>query len=213
MPWTARSETPPPRLRLLLWSLRRSRRAETWLTPTETASGSAKAARYNGYTRVNPDTAAKISVISFLALAVLWVIFYFVTPPKHPSLPFNGGGGVLWKATGYRMDDGWGINLEGSGRPIQIDLGTSADLEVDGGYLSSGGHIVFLPPGKAPTFQDCLSALGQASSQGEPLTGIVPGQHADLCSSGSGGDVAYTHVTRNDQSGLTMNITIWQYTP
>ena len=50
-------------------------------------------------------------------------------------------------------------------------------------------------------------------SQEEPLTGIVPGQHADLCSSGSGGEVAYMHVTRNDQSGLTMNITIWQYTP
>jgi hypothetical protein len=120
---------------------------------------------YNGYQGVNSDTIAKITVIGFLALAVLWVIFYFLTPPKHPSLPFNGGGGVLWKTTGYRMDDGWGINLEGSGRPIQINLGTSADLEVDSEYLSSGGHIVFLPRGMAPIFQDCLSALGPASSQ------------------------------------------------
>jgi hypothetical protein len=96
---------------------------------------------------------------------------------------------------------------------VAITLGTSADLEVDGGYLSSGGHIVFLPPGTAPTFQDCLSALGPASSQGEPLTAIIPGPQADLCSSGSGGDIAYMHVTRSDQSGLTMNITIWEYLP
>ena len=72
---------------------------------------------------------------------------------------------------------------------------------------------MFLPPGKAPTFQDCLGALGPASSQAEPLTAIIPGRHADLCSSGSGGDVAYLHVTSNDQSGLLMNITIWNYTP
>lgn len=213
MPWTARSETPPPRWRLLLWSLRPSRRAENWYTTTETASRSAKTARYNGYQRVSPDTTAKIIVASFIAFVVFWVVFAVVAPPKHPALPFNGGGGVLWKSTGYRMNDGWGINLEGSGRPIQIILGTSTDLEVDGGYLSSGGHIVFLPAGKAPTFQDCFSALGAASSQEEPLTGIVPGQQADLCSSGSGGDVAYMHVTRNDQSGLTMNITIWGYAP
>jgi hypothetical protein len=201
---------------LLLWSLRPSRRAENWFTTTETASRSAKTAKtakYNGYQRVSPDTTAKIIVASFIAFVIFWVVFAIVAPPKHPALPFNGGGGVLWKSTGYRMNDGWGINLEGSGRPIQIILGTSTDLEVDGGYLSSGGHIVFLPAGKAPTFQDCYSALGAASSQEEPLTGIVPGQHADLCSSGSGGDVAYMHVTRNDQSGLTMNITIWGYTP
>jgi hypothetical protein len=198
---------------LLLWSLRPSRRAENWFTTTETASRSAKTAKYNGYQRVSPDTTAKIIAASCIAFVVFWVVFAIVAPPKHPALPFNGGGGVLWKSTGYRMNDGWGINLEGSGRPIQIILGTSTDLEVDGGYLSSGGHIVFLPAGKAPTFQDCFSALGAASSQEEPLTGIVPGQHADLCSSGSGGDVAYMHVTRNDQSGLTMNITIWGYTP
>jgi hypothetical protein len=124
MPWTARSETPSPRWRLLLWSLRRSRRAETWWTqPTETAPGSAKTAKYNGYQGVNPDTIAKTTVIGFLALAVLWVIFYFLTPPKHPGLPFNGGGGVLWKTTGYRMDDGWGINLEGSGLPQRLGPG------------------------------------------------------------------------------------------
>ncbi len=75
------------------------------------------------------------------------------------------------------------------------------------------GHIVFLPPGTAPTFQDCLSALGPASSQEEPLTTIIPGWQADLCSSGSGGDIAYLHVTRSGQSGLTMNITIWEYLP
>ena len=138
MPWTARSETPPPRWRLLLWSLRRSRRAETsWTLPTETAPESAKTARYNGYQRVNPATIRKISLVSFLVLVVLWVIFDIFGPPdpKHRNLPFNSGGGVLWKATGYRMDDGWGINLEGSGRPIQVNLETRADLEVDGGYL------------------------------------------------------------------------------
>lgn len=144
---------------------------------------------------------------------VLWVIAAVTAPPKHPVKPFNGGGAVLWKTTGYRMDDGWGINLEGSGRPIQVILGTSADLEVDSGYLSSGGHVTFLPPGQAPTFQDCLSAVGQASGQVEPLTAIIPGQRADLCSSGRGGDIAYMHVTGNDQSGLTMNITIWKYEP
>ena len=60
---------------------------------------------------------------------------------------------MLWKTTGYRMDDGWGINLAGSGRPIQITLGTSADLEVDGGYLSSGGpHLTNGEPAVPSTF-------------------------------------------------------------
>ena len=179
----------------------------------ETAPGSAKTARYNGYRRVNPKIVRGIGLAGFIALGVVWVIAAIFAPPKHPSVPFNGGGGVLWKTTGYRMEDGWGINLAGSGRPIQITLGTSADLEVDGGYLSSGGHIVFLPPGTAPTFQDCLGALGPASSQEESLTAIIPGRQADLCSSGSGGDIAYMHVIRSDQSGLTMNITIWEYLP
>jgi hypothetical protein len=64
-------------------------------------------------------------------------------------------------------------------------------------------------------FKSCHpdAAIQGRGHQAEPLTAIIPGRHADLCSSGSGGDIAYMHVTRNDQSGLTMNITIWKYLP
>lgn len=64
-----------------------------------------------------------------------------------------------------------------------------------------------------PPTRGCLGALRSASSRVEPLTAIIPGQHADLCSSGNFGEIAYFHVTRNDQSSLTMNITVWNYTP
>jgi hypothetical protein len=62
---------------------------------------------------VNPNTIRRIGLAGFIALGVLWGIAWFLAPPKHPSVPFNGGVGVLWKTTGYRMDDGWGINLGG----------------------------------------------------------------------------------------------------
>jgi hypothetical protein len=135
----------------------------------------------------------------------------FSPPPQQTRGSYDsaGNGTVLWTATGYQMDDGWGFNLAGSGRPIEIVPGTSADLEVASGYLSSGGHITFLVPGTVPDYQACLTALGIASSQAEPLAAVTPG--ADLCSSGSTGDIAYVHVTGNDGSGLTMNITIWHY--
>jgi hypothetical protein len=116
---------------------------------------------------------------------------------------------VLWKATNYELDDGWGINLAGSGRRVQIFPGNRADLEVDSGYLSAGGHITVLPPGTPPSYQACFTALILAGSQSEPLGAITPGGHADLCSSGSTGDIAYFHVTGKTRSSLTMNITIW----
>ena len=57
------------------------------------------------------------------------------------------------------MDNGLGIIFDGSGRRIQIYLGNNADLAdlaADSGYLTSSGHIAFLPPGKASTYQGCL---------------------------------------------------------
>jgi hypothetical protein len=80
----------------------------------------------------------------------------------------------LWKATSYRLDNGLGIIFDGSGRRIQIYLGNNADLAADSGHLTSSGHIAFLPPGKASTYQGCLGALRSASSRVEPLTAIIP---------------------------------------
>jgi hypothetical protein len=126
-----------------------------------------------------------------------------------PDVPGNGT--VLWKATSYRMADGWGTNLAGRGMRVQIYPGTSADLEVDSGYLSAGGHIAFLPRGTPTTYQSCQwYVLRPTSTQSVALTAITPGVHGDLCSSGSAGEIAFIHVTRNDGSALTMDITIWQ---
>jgi hypothetical protein len=183
--------------------------------PPETAPGSAWTARQQ---RPRAGTVGKMAVrVALSAGAVLWLIGFILAPPRHgtgPDAPASrgapdGNGTVLWKATGYRMDDGWGINLAGSGRRIRIYPGTRADLEVDSGYLSSGRHITFLPPGTPPSYQVCFTALILASSQAEPLDAITPGGHADLCSSGSTGDIAYVHVTGKTSSSLTMNITIW----
>ena len=33
-----------------------------------------------------PNTIRKISLAGFLALAVVWVILWFLAPPKHPAL-------------------------------------------------------------------------------------------------------------------------------
>lgn len=207
MAWRGRPEIPLPRWRLLLWSIRGRRREQTWWTlPNETAPRSAKTASYKRLIVV-----VTVLVGSSVALGVL-------APHRTPkSSDSYVDGSVLWKATSYRLDNGLGIIFDGSGRRIQIYLGENADLAdlaVDSGYLTSSGHIAFLPAGKASTYQGCLTALRSASSRVEPLTAIIPGQHADLCSSGNHpGGIAYFHVTRNDQSSLTMNITIWNYTP
>jgi hypothetical protein len=159
-----------------------------------------------------PGTFRIIARILVIIVGVSLAISVLVTHPNHRAATGDGGtpnGAVLWKAANYRLDDGWGINLAGYGQRIQIFPGGSADLEVDSGYLSSGGHITFLPPGAAPAYQACLSSLRPASSQAEPLSDITPGAHADLCSSGSTGDIAFIHVTSNKDSGLVMNITIW----
>lgn len=164
--------------------------------------------------RSEPST---FTIIWRTIAAVAWVgtlFWLLVVHPGHDtgtSDVTNANGAVLWKATNYELDDGWGINLAGSGRRIQIYPGTSADLEVDSGYLSSGGHIAFLPPGTVPGYQGCRTALGNATSQAEPLDSITPGGHADLCSSGSTGDIAFVHVTGKNGTGLVMNITIWHY--
>ena len=122
----------------------------------------------------------------------------------------NDNGSVLWKATGYRIADGWGTNLAGQGMQVQVYPGTSADLEVYTGYLSAGRSIAFLPPGTPPTYQNCRAVTLQARTQSEDLGVITPGVHGDLCSSGSAGDIAFIHVIRKDGSALIMNITIWQ---
>jgi hypothetical protein len=62
-------------------------------------------------------------------------------------------GTVVWKAAGFVLGDGWGINLAGDGRRIQIVPGMSTDIEVADGYLASGGHIALLPRGEALTYQ------------------------------------------------------------
>jgi hypothetical protein len=162
---------------------------------------------YRPFWEGGPRTLAAVAAMFGLAIGSAFLLPRS-SPPK-PNTPSDGS--VAWKATGFRLDNGYGINLEGFGTPVQIYPGSSADLEVDGVYLSSGGKIAFLPPGKSPTYQNCLSALGSASGQLEPLNAALPGRHADLCSSGSFGNIAYVHVTRNDQSSLTMNITVWNH--
>ena len=118
---------------------------------------------------------------------------------------------MVWKAAGFGLGDGWGINLAGDGARIQIVPGTSTDIEFAGGYLASAGHIALLPHGEALTYQHCVSAVQQAASQSEPLSGIAPASRSSLCASGSGGDLASIRVTRDDGSSLTANITVWEY--
>ena len=116
----------------------------------------------------------------------------------------------MWKVTGFRLNDGWGINLAGQGTRLQVFPGASTDLEVDSGYLSSAGRISFLPRGAAPTYEECLSAVQHTSDQAQPLDEIKPATHGDLCSSGASGDVAFIRVTRADSSGMSIDITVWK---
>jgi hypothetical protein len=128
---------------------------------------------------------------------------------KDDAMPANGT--VVWKAAGFGLGDGWGINLAGDGARIQIVPGTSTDIEFADGYLASAGHVALLPRGEALTYQHCESAVEQAASQSEPLGEIAPAFGSSLCASGSGGDLASVQVTHDDGSSLTINITVWEY--
>jgi hypothetical protein len=131
--------------------------------------------------------------------------------PRYRDGGSPANGAVVWKAAGFGLGDGWGINLAGNGARIQIVPGTSTDLEVAGGYLASAGHTALLPRGEALTYQHCVSAVQQATSQSEPLSELAPAAGGGLCVSGSGGDLASVQVTRDDGSSLTLNITVWEY--
>jgi len=137
--------------------------------------------------------------------------------PSSPRQQKRGGvstpdnGTVVWKTTGFGLQDGWGINLAGHGTRIQIVPGTSTDIEVADGNLASAGHIAVLPPGEALTYQRCVTAVHQATGQSEPLSEIGPAARTGLCVHGSGGDLAAIQVTRDDGSGLTASITVWEY--
>jgi hypothetical protein len=154
-----------------------------------------------------------------LVLGVITVAILVLAngPKRHSGTQGPANGTVIWKATGFRLSDGWGINLAGHGARLQVFLGMSTDLEVGNGYLSSAGHIIFLTPGLPPSYSACLFLLalarrgeGQVSDQAVPLIDITPGTNGDLCSSGSSGDVAFIRVTRNDPSGISMDITVWK---
>jgi hypothetical protein len=151
----------------------------------------------------------------FLVLVGVGAITALALGIPHPSktntnpneIPSNGA--VDWKAADYSLDDGWGINLGGGGAPrIQIVPGTTADLMVASGSLSTDGDLAVLPPGDAATYQDCLSAIGQSSSQSESLSDIP---HETVCIHGGGGELASIQVTRDDGSNLTFTITVWEY--
>lgn len=152
--------------------------------------------------------ATTVAVIAAIAGWVAWEMAYSPSG-KAGGVPDNGT--VVWKAAGFGLSDGWGINLAGDGARIQILPGTSTDLEVADGYLSAGGHIAPLPHGEALTYQHCVSAVQQATSQSEPLSEIAPTSRSSLCASGGGGDLASIQVTRDDGSGLIVNITVWEY--
>jgi hypothetical protein len=149
-----------------------------------------------------------VAVIVAFAGGLVWEMAYSPRG-KAGNIPDNGT--VVWKAAGFSLADGWGINLAGDGARIQIVPGTSTDLEVAGGYLSAGGHIALLPHGEALTYQHCVSAVQQATSQSEPLSEIAPPSRSSLCASGSGGDLASIQVIHDDGSSLIVNITVWEY--
>jgi DnaJ domain len=157
------------------------------------------------------STVKALAVIALIATMVWWAQGH----PDHSARNQGGGmpsnGTVVWKTTGFALDDGWGINLAGNGRLIQIVPGTSTDIEFAGGSLASAGRIALLPHGEALTYQHCVSAVQQAASQSAPPSGIAPTSGSGLCASGSGGDLASIQVTHDDGSSVTVNITVWEY--
>ncbi len=159
----------------------------------------------------SPGDAMRVIIsVSVLVIMVTLSILAAVHSPKknEGAMPLNGG--VIWKTSGFGLDDGWGINLAGDGARIQIVPGTSADIEVTGGYLASAGHIGLLPHGEALTYQRCVSAVQQGTSQSAPLSEIAPPSGSGVCVSGSGGDLASVQVTRDDGANLTVNVTVWE---
>jgi hypothetical protein len=162
-----------------------------------------------------PDLLPRNAVQFVAALAVIAVMVWGIAwgladSPKQQESGLPANGTVVWKTAGFGLGDGWGINLAGDGARIQVVPGTSTDIEVADGYLASAGHIAVLPPGAALTYQHCVSAVHQATSQSEPLSEIGPDSRSGLCVSGSGGDLASMQVTRDDGSSLTANITVWE---
>jgi hypothetical protein len=156
-------------------------------------------------------TVKALAAFAWLAALTVWLAWGngSSTGPKDEGFPANGT--VVWKAAGFGLSDGWGINLAGNGARIQIVPGTSTDIEFADGYLASAGTIALLPHGEALTYQDCVSAVQQAASQPDPLSEITPTFPSSLCVSGSGGDLASIQVTQDDGSSLTVNITVWEY--
>jgi hypothetical protein len=156
----------------------------------------------------------RVTVIVFAVLIAIAVVGTIVSPQQPQPQPRNDTGGtpngaVLWTTANYRLDDGWGFNLAGHGPLIQIVPGTATDLMNTGGYLSSDGQIAVLI-GDGVTYQQCVSAVGQSSMQSIDLSDIAPGD-ATVCVHGGGGDLASIHVITNKQTGITFNITIWEY--
>lgn len=152
-----------------------------------------------------------VAAVALIAAIPGIMVLETVDPPNRQGNALTANGVVVWKAAGFGLGDGWGINLAGNGERIQIVPGTSTDLEVDDGYLASGGHLALLPHGEALTYKHCVSAVQQATSQSEPLSQIAPASLSRLCASGSGGDLASVQVTQDDGSSLTVNITVWEY--
>jgi hypothetical protein len=157
------------------------------------------------------STVRAVALVAALAGVAGWGIAQgrLFTGQQGEATPANGT--VVWKAAGFGLSDGWGINLAGNGARIQIVPGTSTDIEFTDGYLASAGRIALLPHGEALTYQHCVSAVQQAASQSEPLSEIAPASPSGLCASGSGGDLAAIQVTHDDAASVTVNITVWEY--
>jgi hypothetical protein len=155
-------------------------------------------------------TVKAVAAVAVLAAVAGWGVWEAgpSAGQRDEATPANGT--VVWKAAGFGLGDGWGINLASDGARIQIVPGTSTDIEFADGYLASGGRIALLPHGEALTYQHCVSAVQQAASQSEPLSEVAPTSPSSLCASGSGGDLASIQVTHDDGSSLIVNITVWE---
>jgi hypothetical protein len=152
-----------------------------------------------------------VAAVALLAGVLAWMGWGGGPSSRQKDYAMPANGTVVWRAAGFGLGDGWGINLAGDGARIQIVPGTSTDIEFADGYLASAGQIALLPRGEAPTYRHCVSTVERAASQSEPLGEIAPATGSSLCASGSGGDLASIQVTHDDGSSLTVNITVWEY--